>query len=243
MTVFDETLDQEPEVETQETENDQLSELQKLQKRLADKDAFIERMKAEQAGMRAELQTQARLQEILDKISTGSPSTPTPPAQEEQDTPTQTMDPAKLAALVEETVARRETTATQKANAKQVALKLKAVHGPGFVEKVKAHVETLGMTPGQFDQIAAQAPKAALELLGIRDEPQRDGTPFAPPRSQVNSESFRPKSGEKGFKDYEAMRRSADPKVRAEYWSPKVQNEIHKKNAEYAQRDLDFTKT
>ena len=213
--------------------------LQRLDKRLADKDEFIERLKTENAGMRAEVQSQARLQEMLDKLTKEPVSTPSQPATEEKG-----FSPDDIAKIVDEQVTKRAKEARRNTNINEVSVAIKDGFGENANQKLKDRMANLGIGEEFLKSVAAESPKAAIELLSMpKKAPEPDLLPFAPPRSQINPETFKPTSGEKTWKDYEVMRRSTDPKIRAQYWTPAVQNELHKRNIEYAERGLDFTKS
>lgn len=206
-----------------------------LAKGKAQSDAFIEQLKQEQAGLRAdlenaitELKSRKSVEELMDRIQSSTTGTSTnsngntntsdgdnnPPA----------FDPSKLDEIVEARLNKRETERAHQNNLLQVKTALQNQYGENYVTKLTETAEDLGLTKEALNAMAATQPKAFLKLMGVGNEQKapapRQGDLFAPP---VSSQNFVPTANnEKNFSHYEQLRKS-DP---TKYWSPQVQNEM-----------------
>lgn len=208
-----------------------------LAKAKAHSDAFIERLQREQAALRNELNTRAKLEELMDRMSTtkdstgnvNSQGTQTPGENGQDGTATKNLSPDDIEKVIEQRLAKREAEARVKNNVEAVKSRLMAEFGDNFVAELENRTKELGLTRDFVQDIAKREPKALFRLLGIDGQQQSSNKETdvfsAPPRSSVNSAGFGIRdTGEKKFADYEKIRKE-DP---SRYWSPQVQNEIHK---------------
>lgn len=202
---------------------------------LAEKDAHIARLERETAGLRQELSSRTRMEELVEKLAQvkETPSIPvTTPDEPASKSPGLT--PEDIQRSVDAALAKRDADA----NRNIVKQKLQEAWGSDYATKLRAFANQLSVGEQWLDSVAAQNPNAFLTLVGISDvgggnvkHREADVTPsghtVAPPRS---SATFTPTvhSNQKNWKYYENMRRSSDPAVRNNYWSREVQMELHK---------------
>lgn len=201
-----------------------------LAKSAIEKDRFISQLQREAAGRQAELDRivketniDARLNEIVTKLSQA------PVAREEGNQPPQPAAQAVTApdieAMVRKTIEEDRSRSLAQQNADTVVRALTAAYGSSYSVHLERRTQELGLTKEQMNSLAASSPQAFLELVKV---PAPTHSP-APPQSDVNSTSFMSQvSTGKTYSDYQKMMTSPDPKVRAQYWDPKTQMEIHK---------------
>jgi hypothetical protein len=209
-------------------EGKKFSDNEALAKSIVHKDSFIERLKAEQAGLRQELNTRVKMEEFIDKMNTlsqvKSPSNgQDSPGRTTEDNPKGLTD-EDLNKLLDTKLSEREKQLKATLNVEQVKQKLQEALGPQYATKLEQMTNTLGLSREYLNSIASTSPAAFLKLVGIEEKKSRDDIFTPPPRSQVNPDtqvSFN--SGSRNVKYYENLFNN-DPE---KYWSPKVQNEMH----------------
>lgn len=207
---------------------------------LLEKDAFIERLKRENAGVRSDLNARMRLEDALDKLA-ATPRTEEAPATREElpnaDKPP-TYSPEDVAKMVKEEVDRNSQEASIQRNLKQVKDRLKDAWGEDYSSKLKQLANKLDVGENFLDDVAKKNPTAFFQLVGISGQPTpkvEDNGPFAPPRSR-NTAGFVPASNDKNWTYYENLRKT-NP---GQYWSPRVQNEIHNAAFKADKENKDF---
>jgi len=196
----------------------------------AEKEAFILRLKKENEGLRGEISTRTRMEELLERLSSSStPATITPvePQAPQEPRAADVMTPEKVQELWNENE-RKRVADTNVTHVKQV---LRAQWGSDYATKLREQAETLGLGENFMNSVAETNPQAFFRLVGLdrsRTETE-SGISLAPPRTQVNAVNFKPNTGEKkDYQYFENMRKSSDKAVRERYWSTSVQNEIHR---------------
>ncbi len=195
----------------------------------AEKEAFILRLKKELEGLRGELSTRTRMEELLERLSSApTPATTTPvePQTPQEPRAADVMTPEKVQELWNENERKRIADN----NVTQVKQALRAQWGADYATKLREQAESLGLGENFMNSVAETNPSAFFRLVGLdhtRTETST-GVSLAPPRTQVNPVNFKPSVGEKkDYQYFETMRKSSDPAVRERYWSASVQNEIH----------------
>lgn len=184
----------------------------------------IQQREDELARMRADLETRMNYEEFLEQFREKAPinvdNQPRQPATNPQTTPT-LQD-------IERIVEQREQRKTYESNLNTALTRHAEVNGPNSALKLKQQATDLGMSEQALKGMAADNPKAFYKLTGISEIRQMNNFE-APPRTQVNTESFLPVSQTskeaQAFKDLY----KSDP---SKYWSPAIQNQIHKAVAE-----------
>jgi hypothetical protein len=187
-------------------------------------DEHIKKLESEQAALRQELETRMNMEKFLDKLNS-APLTPAPtnlPPQVEGEQPqvTSALKPEDVARLVAQHVSQMEQQRTASQNTEVAMKKLAEVYGPNYAQKLKQEITNLGVTEDEARALAGRSPAALYRLLGIDAQKPTEGFQAAP-RSQATS--F-PTGKKIGYSHFEELRK----KDLREYFSPKVQNEMHR---------------
>lgn len=194
---------------------------------LVEKDSFIDRLKAEAAGLRQELSTRLKLEEVVSKISSA-----TPPNNDDNQNREQGLDKAAnqltsedVSKLVTQAMSETEKKTQRAKNTSYVEETLKEAFGPTFRRTIKAQAEKLGVGEEFLSTLAQDQPNAFLKLMDVGERRENNSTATNAPHTTVNTEAlrFRPSNSVKRMSHYEEMRKK-EPK---KYWSVAVQNEIH----------------
>lgn len=194
---------------------------------LVEKDAFIERLKAENAGVRQELSTRLKLEEVVSKIASSSKSPSSDDNQNREPDPDKSatqITSEDVAKLVTQAMTETEARTQRAKNIAYVEQTLEEAFGPTFRRTIKAQAVKLGVGEAFLSNLAADQPSAFLKLMDVGERPRSNSTAVNAPHTSVAAESlrFKPNTG-KNMAFYDNIRKS-DPK---RYWSPSVQNEIH----------------
>jgi hypothetical protein len=137
---------------------------QALAKAVAHKDAFIEQLKAETAGMRQDLQTRLKMEDFLAKLA--PPPAPTSDNQAAQRPAEQTATKEELLKLLEE----REAAAARQRNLTEAKETLQKTFGPNYASKVREVAANLNTSEAFFNDLAATNPAALYKLLGVGEQ-------------------------------------------------------------------------
>jgi hypothetical protein len=191
-------------------------------------DQFIERLKREQEALRQELNSRKRLEEVADLLTSQqkSQSNEGPPPARQDGEKSNTLTPEQLELMLEERLTKREQQRSRDQNITSVKQKLTEAFGQNYAAKLQQEATNLGVTREYLTNLAAESPQAFYRLVGLdAGSRQQDTTLFSPPPSSVNTSSFAPNvTGERTQGYYDKLKQS-DPRT---YWSPKVQNEMHR---------------
>lgn len=173
--VFDPKTDEET-VEDQTT-TETSTDISKVEKRLADKDTFIDQLKAEAAEMRAALAQGDKAEQELDALRDEIKRLKEPQAEQ---TPRGHTSPSLTESDIETLVAgvmtKREQAASAVENRKASNDALVAVYGDAkkAKEALEAKAAALNLSVDKVRDIAVQSPTAFKELMGISGKaPQR----------------------------------------------------------------------
>ena len=189
-----------------------------LEKRLNDKDEFINTLKEENqrtremyASLEERLQNLSKIEEVL--TSKG----------QEQDVGNQDttgLDEDALVGKVIENLNKKQTEAKMQQNYMTVVERLKAEFGEQNVEeKVQQAAQANGLTVDDMRETARKSPQAFYKLVGIEQTKQ---TVTPPPMR--GSQTPPQETNEKDFAYYARLMRE-NPR---EYWKPEVQREFRK---------------
>jgi hypothetical protein len=189
-------------------------------------DQFIERLKQEQAALRDELNSRKRLEEVADLLSSQQKNQSTegpPPARDDGDKGN-TLTPEQLEKMFDERLSKREQQQVRTNNINTVKQKLTETFGQNFAAKLEQEAQSLGVTKEYLTNLAAESPSAFYRLVGLDAQKPQSNT-YSPLPSSVNQAAFAPNvTGERTQTFYEKIKKD-DPRT---YWSPKVQNEMHR---------------
>jgi hypothetical protein len=221
-----------------------------LARSIIHKDHFIDRLKGETEGLRTELNTRLTLEQYLDKMgmqnnqnqnsNNGRSDDPLNEPKGDRTDTSSSLKPEDIERLIETKVTEREQQRIQSQNKADVQRKLVEAFGENYVPKLKETADALGLTPEVVDRMAAETPKALLRLLGADNPQQSTATQqgnslFVPPQNQQSVRSNSGPSGDKTKAFYDALKQK-DPKG---YWSPAVQNQMHKDAMRLGERFFD----
>lgn len=198
-------------------------------------DQFIERLKGELAGLRTELNTRQTLEQLMDKMAGNNGSTDNSNQMANNQTPVNSGDGAQNKSFTEDDVMRivesklseAEKTRVQNANLSLVRNALSEKYGNDYVSKLKESASALGVDENFLQDMAKNQPKAFLKLIDTgttTNQQSSNNSLFAPPTGQnLRSDNFKPTAGRtKGYYD---QLKAKNP---GEYWSPAIQNQMHK---------------
>jgi hypothetical protein len=210
-------------------------------KALAEKDAFIERLKRENAEQRADSVAREKVEEIVDRLLNNSnagnrgvgnqPSDVTAKDTDNpalKDTTKPTITEADVQRILQQERARDKETANVEMTKRQLEEKL----GADWKQKMVVAAKALGETPEFFDALAKRNPQAVLALV---QKPNGDDQKTAAPSGNASlfaSGSVKPEglgpAGTGSARDQAYYGKLKKSLSYSEYWSPKVQNQLHK---------------
>lgn len=202
-------------------------------KALAHAQTFIETLKSDNAHLKNELQSRITMEEFLERQNSRS-NPPVIPSDEPKPVVPSAANVSSAPALSKEEVMqiaieamKAETTkATRERNVAEAVSQLEAAFGSDYKSKVAAKAQELGVGTEFLSSLAAQSPKALLELVGATKVPARvENNMFAPPPSNRNAAaSPAPNSNTRNKAYYDAIRKNN----LNEYLSARVQSQMHK---------------
>lgn len=199
-------------------------------------DAFIKRLEGELQGLRNELNTRQTLEQLMDKMAANGGSNADSSNQLTSNQTSNNGDGTKsfteddVMRIVESKLSEAEKIRVQNNNLSLVRNALTERYGNDFVSKLKESAQHLGVDETFLQEMAKNQPKAFLKL--IASEEASGGSPtnstnnslfITPPNGQNLRSDFKPSAGRtKSYYD------QLKAKSASEYWSPAVQNQMHK---------------
>lgn len=202
----------------------------------AEADAFIERLKAENAEARAELQARLNLEELADKVVQRAQAKPQadPPHNQRQEPALETPEEKiNLQEEVQRILRQEREQADRKGNLDKSIAGLKELYGADYQAALNKVAADLGVTKEYLTEMASTTPTGFLKVVSSV-VPADDNRPVTPPVSQGGS--FTPPSNIRKNSAYYSELRRTDPKA---YFSKKVQQEMAKEAR--AQGDAFYT--
>lgn len=206
-----------------------------LAKAVVHAQAHIERLEQEQAGLREDLSKSLKLEEVVNKMTEHNEAlkavTPTPGlADPNPVTNNETieninpgnMTPEQIQELVQNQIKSAEQVRAKETNMSQVKDKLREVWGNNYANTLAQKASDLNVGTDFLDKLAAEQPKAFLELVGA-NKTQEPVTNVAPPSSSVTIGNPGSGTGTRNKNYYTKMRRE-NPQA---YWDPKTQMQMH----------------
>lgn len=191
-------------------------QLDVLQKRLQDKDDFINTLKEEGqtyremvAQMDERLKNMEKISEVLNKSG------------QEQDVSNQdtNLDEDALVGKVIENLSKQEAEQRMEQNWNTVVSTVEEQFGKQYVnEKVKEAAEANGLSVSDMKETARKSPQAFYKLMGL------EGTTSRTPQPTRSSVAAPQETNEKDFAYYSRLMRE-NPR---EYWKPETQREFRK---------------
>ena len=187
-------------------------------------DEHIKKLEREMKGLREDLNARLSLEQLTDKITElkNTSLSATPNHGERQDDDNKSSKPTPnledIERLFDEKITKREQARVKTSNLDYVRSELKKAFGNNYASKISEESGKLGLGEEFLNTLAAEQPKAFLKLF------VQERVPFghsAPPRSELNL--FTEVSGKRDEAYYKALKQ----KYPSEYWSPKIQNQMH----------------
>lgn len=201
-------------------EGKKFKELSDLARAKVESDAFIERLKRENAELRSKKETEISMQTFLDNLD--KKLKPQPAQEEQRTTPAEsTAEPTK--GISEEDIVRllesREAAKQKQANLEQAVSAAKKAFGANYSLVLEQKVQELGVSKDFLTSVAEKNVSAFLRLVGAEVKTE-DSTLF-PTSSVSTTRPSNPSTGKK-FSDFEKLRKENPSK----YLSSQVQNEM-----------------
>lgn len=158
-------------------------------KALSHSQAFIEQLKQETATARAEAERAkaeaskiAEMEKAVQELLQGSKQSQAPA------TPTQTIDEASIANIVQKTLTETQQKTIREQNLSQVVKKLQEKFGTTVETEFYGKAQELGFSKAEINDLAAKSPAAVFRIFGITDGGKQ--TTASPNQSTVNTTNF-----------------------------------------------------
>lgn len=184
----------------------------------------MDELRADYRKLREEHMAGTSLQELIDQLkSSQQPGShdSTPNVNTEDKRPV--FDTNELKSLVSETYREISTKEKQDKNFNEVRSKLIERYGDNHTAILKKHIDDLGMTVQEADQMARNNPKLFERTFGLDRQPQTDSFDSPPRGGARPTDPFAPNTPKRDYEYYKALRKK-DPDL---YWSPKTQMQMH----------------
>lgn len=207
-----------------------------LAKAKLESDRFIEQLKGELAGIRQELSTRETLEKLMDKFNNTRENQNTNHENNQNsnggdgENNAKSFSEADINRLVEEKLTAAERARVHNSNIETVRKALEESFGNDYVTHLKAKATELGVTEEYLQNMAKETPKAFLKLVEANGPSGATRVPnslFSPPtglQSPIKSNSGFSPTGTPKKSYYDELKR----KNPSEYWSPAIQNKMHK---------------
>ena len=181
----------------------------------------LDQMRGDYIKLHEEQVAKAGLQELIDKMNIPKPVIKDTTLVPETKPP---IDPKQIEDLIDSRMSQREQAKKEAENVQFVKTKLEATLGKEYHDQLQKRMAELDLSADQFNSMARNNPKALTKLLELEPQfvPSRD--PFAPPRSQVRTDQFKPMTEVRDWAWYQDLK-VKNPK---EYYSPKTNVQMHK---------------
>jgi hypothetical protein len=193
-------------------------------------DAFIARLQNEMKGLRSELSTRLKLEEVVDKITASKSESLSNDGNQSRepdvyDKDKSALSPDDVRELISKQLTDSEKQAQRARNTAFVEQKCQEAFGPTFRRTLKDRAAALNVGEQFLKDMAADQPKAFLTLMDVREQREVNSTATTAPRTSVNTNAlgFQPDAGVKRKSHYDAIR----VKEPRRYWSVSVQQEMH----------------
>jgi len=190
----------------------------------------LDQLRNDYTKLHEEQVAKAGLQELIDKMNSPKPVTPDITKVPDAKPP---IDPKQIEDLIDSRMSQREQARRDQENVNLVKSKLEEKWGKEYHDSLQQRLSDVDLTGDQFNQMAKNNPKTLIKLLELESQqytPSRD--PWAPPRSQVRTDSFKPQTEVRDWAWYQDLK-VKDPK---KYYSPATNVQMHKDALELGAR-------
>ncbi len=186
-------------------------------------DEHITNLETEMSRLRDDLDTRLSYEDFLTQMQASREADTRTEHNQTRQTSSQ-QETAITPQDIERIVEQREQRKRLETNLDTAIAKYAEVNGPNHALKLKQQATDLGMSEDQLKTMAASNPKAFFKLTGVEEVKKQDSFQ-APLRTSVNSDALG--SGNTPNKEAEKFK-AIYAKSPSEYWSPVVQNQLHK---------------
>lgn len=162
------------------TLDEALKALQHSQEYIPQVKSQLSQKEQELADMRAKLEQQASLEEVVSRLT--KPNQPEP---QDNHPLGSGLDESAVMKLVQQQLERNQQTLSAQANQQQVESALKAKYGDKTVDVVKQRAAELGLTPQALGELSSKSPQAVLALFNTQGSQG-----LKPTTSSVNTSGF-----------------------------------------------------
>lgn len=206
----------------------------------AEADAYIATIVRQLDETKQELNTRARLEEMLTQLRPTPAAAPQPaavdPLQSEHREQTNGFTADDVDKLINERLTQREIARTKQQNFDFAKQELEKAFGTNYGEVLKNKASELGVAPEWVNNLATENPKALLKLVGAEQAAPRPQAPslFSPPASQVQAQ-FQAGATERTQSYYKALK-IKDPTT---YYSNATTVQMHKDAQRLGERFFD----
>lgn len=212
-------------------------------------DQFINQLKGELSGLREDFNklrddndTRERLSSILDQLNTRNQSQDDDFEGDDEPnalTGNQSGQPdtKQIEALIESKITQIERERTANQNRQEAINKLKQFFGNDYKSRLEQRTEQLRLTKEEVNALAGRSPEAFLELIAPQSTHNTADRPVNVPRSSVNPPLNTSGGAQPGTVEFYKQMKKNDP---SRYWTPKVQNQLHKDAIRAAQEGREF---
>ncbi len=189
-------------------------------------DSFIERLKAEQAEIRKDLEQRLTLEQLMDRIekkksSDGNEAPNQERVNEEsnQNENRKEISQDDIEELVNKKLQQVEANRSRTQNVNAAKEQLKETFGNSWEYELSKVAKDMGVTADWLTDVAARSPSALMKLVG--QPPKVDPNSGNPPKSSYNSSAPKQENNTEWTKLQELRRTNP-----TEYWKPTTQQRI-----------------
>lgn len=196
----------------------ELTEEQKIAKRLADKDSHIGNLEQELAELRGELRARTALEDLINKVPPQqAPKVEDPPSEAPKPS-----EPTDLTAKVQELL-RQEKEKENREKAYNTSVSgLRERFGADYKLHLTRIAQKLGVSEKFLNGLASTTPEGFLAMVDSVKEVDKT-KPLTPPRSSVDTTRVTGDSPDRGASYYAELRK----RDLNEYFSARVQKQMH----------------
>lgn len=192
---------------------------------LAEKDAFIERLKNENKGMREDLNQRKTAAELFDQFKALAPTKTEDNQDRHEEQPDKnSLTPEQLKQLINQELSHKEVEASKSQNYKDVVTVLQERFGENAQRKIAQKASELGVDGNFLKVMATDQPKVFLSLFDGVKETEEELFSSVAPRNALNTNTQQKASVGRTKAFYDQVKKDDVKK----YWSIETQAQMHK---------------
>lgn len=205
-------------------------------------DDHINKLETELASLREDLKARLTLEEFADQLSSiqdnidslNNNRNTNDDFNNDGASNKSALTPEEIDSIVESKLDSRITDSRRQANASYALKEMKETFGEKYSQRIKEESERLGLGKEFVNNLAAEQPQAFLKIFG-ENRGMNDLAFTTPPKGNLPNHG--PVVRERTEAYYNQLR-DKDPVA---YWSPKVQNQLHKDALDLGERFFDIS--